>query len=122
MKEASFELAGYTIRVLDGAYLEHGEPTVAAIEFAATLVGLLGQIRVFAARKYLALYNGGWRRKGDPVLDEQQFCSRLTDPAIVLYDQVGAATVSFDDSFMFAGHWVEVWIHGGEIADADIIG
>jgi hypothetical protein len=122
MREASFDLDSHTIRVLDGSYLQNGEPTVAAREFAATLIGLFDRMRVFAAKRCLALYNDNWRRQGDPVLDERQFCSRLTNPGIVLYDEIGGAAVYFDDSNMFAGHWVEVLIFDGEISDASMIG
>jgi hypothetical protein len=122
MEIASFKLGEYTIQVFEGPYLEDGEPTDAAHEFAATVIGLLDSARIFAAKEYLALYNDRWRRNGEPVLDERQFRSRLTNPAILLFDQIGSATIGFDDSNMLAGHWIEVSVDNGEITYADICG
>ncbi len=122
MKDASFDLDHHTIRVLDGPYLQDGEPTVAAREFAATLIGLFERMRTFAAKRYLAIYNDSWREHGDPVLDERTFCSRLMNPKIVLYDEVGAAAIYFDDSSMFAGHSIEVSVDDGEIVHASLVG
>ena len=122
MRDASFDIDGHTIRVLEGPHLQDAEPTVAAREFASALIGLLDRMRELAAKRHLAVYNDNWREKGDPRLDEREFCSRLTNPEIVLYDEVGAAAVYFEDSNMFAGHSIEVSIDHGEMTDASLIG
>jgi len=122
MKDATFTVDGHGVRVLDGPYLHDGEPTSDAHEFAASLIALLDEMRVFAAKRYLEIYNDTWREEDDPVLDEREFCARLTNPSIVLYDETGAATIYFGDSDMFAGHWIEVSVDDGEIAYASMVG
>ena len=122
MKDATFRLDDHEIRVLDGPYLLDGEPTSEASEFAATLSGLLDEMRAFAAQRYLEIYNDTWRQEDDPIIDEREFCARLTNPSIVLYDEIGAATIYFNDSDMFAGHSIEVSVDGGNIAYASMVG
>jgi hypothetical protein len=93
-----------------------------AREFAAALIRQMDEMRAFAAQTYLALalYNDTWRdeEEGDPTLDDAGFRARLTDPSIVLYDELGSATVFFDDSGMFAGHSIMISIDDGTIRDA----
>lgn len=122
MKEATFTLDGHNIRVLDGPYLHDSEPTPAAHEFAANLLHLLDDMRVLAAQRYLEIYNDAWREENDPIVDEREFCARLTNPSIVLYDEIGAATIYFDDSNMFAGHSIGVSVDGGKLAHASMVG
>jgi hypothetical protein len=120
--KVSFEVDGYTIKVLEGPYVQHGKPTSAARDFAARLITMLDRMRAFAAGKFVTKYNEIWREEGDPVLSEQDICSRLVNPKIVLYDEDGAAIVYFGDSDMFGGHAIEVSIDGGEISHASMVG
>jgi hypothetical protein len=122
MSDATLKIDGYDIRVLDGPYLRAGIPTPEARDFASQLIGMLDKMRAFAAKRYLAIYNETWREEHDPVLTEQEFCSRLVQPSIVLYDEIGSAVVYFGDSDMFAGHSIEVSIDSGEIAFASMVG
>ena len=122
MSDATFILDGHEIRILDGPYLLNGKPILAAHEFAARLIGYLNEMRLFAAKRYLRIYNNNWRDEDDPILDEHQFCDRLTNPSIVLYDEIGAAIIYFDDLGMFAGHSIEVSVDEGKIAHASIVG
>lgn len=122
MGDANFKVDGHKIRVLSGPYLNKGKPTPEAREFAVTLIGWLDKIRTFAAKRYRRVYNDTWREEGDPILNNAAFCARPIDPSIVLYDEIGAATVYFGDSDMFCGHSIEVSIHEGKIADASMVG
>jgi hypothetical protein len=122
VKDATFTLDGHEIRVLDGPYLRDGVPTAEARAYAATLVGLLDAMRVFAAVRYLPIYNDSWREEDDLAINEAEFCERLTNPGIVLYDEMGAAVVYFDDSDMFAGHTIEVSVDNGKITHASMLG
>lgn len=110
------------VDVMDGPYVHDGQPTAAAREFAAKLIGQLDELRRYAAGELLDLYNDTWREDEDPELNEDEFCSRLTNPSITVYDEVGSAAVYFDTSEMFSDHAVEVWIDGGEIASASMVG
>ncbi|HWT02014.1 MAG TPA: DUF2262 domain-containing protein [Pyrinomonadaceae bacterium] len=122
MEDATLEINGHAVRVLEGPYLHAEKPTAAAREFAAELIEQLDEMRLFAAQEYLGIYNDDWREEGDPVLSQQEFCSRLVEPSIVLYDEIGAATVYFETSDMFAGHSIEVMVDDGKIAHASLIG
>jgi hypothetical protein len=122
MKDLTFEIDGYVVRVLEGPYWEEGKPTPAARELAAHLIKQLDEMRAFASQKYLDLYNDTWREDDDPILNQEEFCSRLIDPGIVLYDELGAAAIYFDDSEMFAGHSIEVWVEEGKIVNAKMVG
>ena len=122
MEDATLEIDGRVVRVLDGPYLHDGKPTPAALEFAEWLTQQLDAMRVFASQKYLDIYNDSWREDDDLILNRSEFCSRLINPSIVLYDEIGAATIYFDDSGMFAGHSIEVAVNDGKIADASMVG
>jgi hypothetical protein len=122
MSDVTVEIDGHTIEVLTGPYVVDGQPTAAAIEFASQLVALLNRIREFVATEYLALYNDTWREEDAPILALDEFTSRLTNPSIVVYDEIGAATIYFNDSDMFAGHLIEISVESGEIAHASLVG
>ncbi len=122
MKDATLEIDGHTISVLEGPYLNAGIPTSDASDFASVLVGMLDQMRVFAAKQYLAIYNDTWREEDGPILSADEFCSRLIRPSIVLYDEIGAAAIYFEDCDMFAGHSIEVSIDSGEIVRVSLVG
>ena len=122
MNNSTFSLSGHDVRVLNGSYLHDGKLTSDAHAFAASLIGLLDEMRAFAAKRYLDIYNDSWREDDDPVLDEEGFCAQLTNPSIVLYDELGAAMIYFDDSGMFAGHSIQVSVDGGKIARASMVG
>jgi hypothetical protein len=122
MPDIMFTLNDHEVQILDGPYRNGCEPTSDAHEFAVTLIQSLDDMRVFAAQQYLKIYNDTWRKKDAPLIDEATFCNRLTNPRIVLYDEVGMAVVYFDDSEMFAGHSIEVSIDEGNMTHASIVG
>lgn len=122
MDDPKLEIEGYQVTVMHGAYTVDGHPTAAATEYALQLIGLLDQMRDFAAIEYLPLYNDSWREEDAPTLTREEFMSRLTNPLIVLYDELGAAAIYFDDSDMFAGHAIEVSVEPGQIVDASLVG
>lgn len=122
MSDSTFELQGHSIRVSEGPYLVDGQATEAAREFAKELIKMFDEMRQFAAKERLALYNEQWREDEDPVLSEEEFAGQLTDPAIVLYDELGAACVYFGDSDMFDGHSIEVSVDQGKIAYTTMVG
>ena len=117
----TLEVGGHVVEVSDWPLWSDGDPPPDAREFAEEMVRRLDEMRVFAARELLGLYNDGWRSDGDPVLDEREFCSRLTDPSIQIWEP-GSASILFDPSGMFTDHCVEVWVEGGEPVAAEIEG
>ena len=114
--------AGVKVTVLDGPYLVDGSPTPAAVAYYSKLVERLDEIREFAAAALLDLYNATWQVDEIGPLDRPAFAQRLTDPSVHVYDEVGAATVYFGDSDMFAGHWIEVRVDCGVPISADLAG
>lgn len=110
----------YEIRVLDGPYTEGDAATPAARTFAKKLIGMLPEMKRFAARQLLETYNDSWAE--DEELNATQFEANLVSPRIVIYDEIGAATVYFADSDMFAGHSIDVSINDGNISDAFLVG
>lgn len=122
MDDPKLKIEGYEVTVLQGAYTVDGHPTTAATEYALQLIGMLAQMRDFAAIEYLPLYNDTWREEDAPTMTRDQFISRLADPLIVLYDELGTAAIYFDDSGMFAGHAIEVSVESGQIVDASLVG
>ena len=43
-------------------------------------------------------------------------------PAVTLFDEIGTATVYFEDGEMFGGHYIEVDLKNGTPTSADIVG
>jgi len=118
-----FEYDGVPVTILRGPYLVDEVPTSKAMALIAALTARLDEIRHYAARKgLLHLYNRFWLDENCGPLDEESFVSKLTHPSLVLMDEFGAATIYFDDSDMFAGHWIEVFVYRGELFSANIIG
>ena len=104
-------------------YVADGAPTPEALEFVTSLIGRLDEIRRFAAqKKLLRLYNDSWLDENHKALNEDEFVANLTNPRVHVMDEIGAATVYFDDGDMFAGHLVEVFMNEGKLVSAGIIG
>ena len=122
MTDIIFTFDDQKITVLDGPYIQGGEISPEAKEFAAMLISNFHEMKVFAAKEYLDVYNESWREEDSPILNEQEFRSRLNNPSIVIYDELGAATIYFEDSNMFAGHSIEVSVDDNEIAYASLVG
>jgi hypothetical protein len=113
---------GVPVTILAGPYVAAGAPTPEALTFVRSLVDRLDEFRRYAARKeLLRLYNTSWLDENHKALDEDGFVANLTNPTVTVMDEVGAATVYFDDGDMFAGHLVEVFLNKGELF-AGIIG
>lgn len=113
---------GHEIRVLDGPYTDGTAATSAASDFAKQLIGMLPQMKKFAAQQLLETYNDSWAEDEDEELETTKFEAKLVSPKIVIYDEVGTATVYFADSDMFGGHSIDVSINGGKLSDASLVG
>lgn len=113
---------GYKIRVLDGAYTDGDTPTPAATEFGKQIIAMLPAMKRFASQELLETYNDSWAEDEDEELDAAQFEANLVSPEIVIYDEIGAASVYFQDSDMFAGHLIDVSINEGEVTHATLAG
>jgi hypothetical protein len=113
---------GVTIMVLNGPYLDNGRPTESAVSYYTDLIARLDELKGFAADHLLKLYNETWLDDAIGQIDRVGFIARLNNPAIHLYDELGAAVVYFDDGNLFAGHFVEVQVDNGVPARAGIIG
>jgi hypothetical protein len=117
-----FSLNGVRVTVTDGPYLADGRPTARGVAEYSRLIEQLDSLRGFAADKLLSLYNDTWCDEEIGTVDRAGFVQRLSDSAVCLNDELGAATVYFGDGGMFAGHWIEVTVEDGEPVDAGIIG
>ena len=113
---------GYQIRVLDGPYTNGDAASPAAKTFAKQLIGMLPDMKRLATQQLLETFNDSWAEDDDEELTATQFEANLVSPQIVIYDELGAASVYFADSEMFAGHTIDVSINDGRIADASIVG
>ena len=76
----------------------------------------------FATQQLLETFNDSWAEDDDEELEATQFEANLVAPQIVIYDEIGAATVYFADSDMFGGHSIDVSINEGKISDASLVG
>lgn len=113
---------GIEIRIMDGPYIEGDQPTVGAIRDYQELIQKLDELKGFAADKLLKKYNEHWLDEKNGKLDRIGFMLRLSNPAIQLYDELGAAAIYFEDGGLFAGHWIEISISEGRPMNAGIIG
>lgn len=98
------------IKVLEGPYIVNGKVSAQAKDFATTLIADLEHYKFKASSELLDLYNETWLDEDLGKLSQTQFIQLLTNPRIVLYDEIGAACIYFDDSNMFAGHFIEIHI------------
>lgn len=121
--------AGVKITVLDGPYLEDGRPTAHAIREIDDLISRLDELKGVAADRLLALYNEAWADDEDDEdgegcgpLDRSGFVARIGTASILLFDELGAAVVLFDDGDLFGGHTIEVDVDEGVPTDARISG
>jgi len=113
---------GIDITVLDGPYVVDGKPTPDAVAYYTDLIERMETLRAFAAEALLRLYNEVWLADDIGALDRVAFASRLSNPAIHIYDEVGAAIVYFDDGDMFGGHTIGVSIRDGVPTSAELVG
>lgn len=104
---------GIDVLIVDGPYLHDGSPTPLAVAHYTQLTARLDDIRRFAATQLLAVYNDTWRDVAIGPLTEHGFITRLRNPAIHLYDEIGHSVVYFADGSMFAGHTVRVTVEHG---------
>jgi hypothetical protein len=110
------------IDVLEGAYLSGGRPTSEAREFAESILEMMDKIRRFASRKLRSKHNDAWRDDDTPKVIESQFCELLGRPRIVLYYELGSASIYFSPKHLFDGHGVEVALADGKAYHATIVG
>ena len=103
---------GVRITILDGPNIENGKPTALAMEHVGRIVEMLDDLRRFAAKKLLKMYNETWINDEIGPIDERGFVDRLINPSIDLYE-IGYVLVYFDDSGLFAGHHVSVTVDNG---------
>ncbi|MEZ6138751.1 MAG: DUF2262 domain-containing protein [Pirellulaceae bacterium] len=120
--DTTINVEGYNVRVLAGPYNDGGTATPAAPAFAAELIRMLPQMKKFAAQQLLETFNESWAEDEGDELNATQFEANLVSPQIVIYDEVGAATIYFADSDMFGGHLIDVSINDGKISDASLVG
>jgi len=108
--------------VLEGPYLVDGRVTAQAVGEYTRLIEKLDELRLFAADRLLALYNDTWLDDDIGQVDRNGFAARLSNPAITLMDEIGAATVLFGDGGLFAGHTIDVSVDHGTPTHAGILG
>jgi hypothetical protein len=77
------------------------------LEIVNRSVDKLEDARIFAAQKYLKIYNNSWADEGDE-LDQNEFVSNLDLCSIRLSEDLSRVYMSFKDNQMFDGHAVLV--------------
>jgi len=123
--DAKLTIEGLNILVLDGPYTLDGKATDEARAFAKKLIAQLDEIREKIADEMLAMYNDDWRDSDDDdpePITRGTFMERVTNPSIHLYDDMGAACIYFNDSNMFGGHAIEVFVDHHKVANIGIVG
>jgi hypothetical protein len=113
---------GVPVSAIDGPYVEDGQLTPPAVEYVARLINGFATLREYAADRLMTLYNNNWLDENHTALDRPSFLSRLVNPSITLYDELGAAVVYFEDDNMFAGHYIEVRVNNGVPEHAGLAG
>jgi hypothetical protein len=119
---ATLTYRGVKITVLAGPYLIDGRPTEEAVEYYLDVFGHLDDLRQFASEHLLGLYNDAWSDEDEPPMDQETFTTKLVNPAIVLYDEIGGASGFFQDSGLFGGHGIEITLEGTTPRRADLVG
>jgi hypothetical protein len=112
--------AGVHVNIMHGDYLDHGQPTPLAIEHYTKAISSLSDLRRYAAKKLVGLYNKHWLDDEIGPLDEEGFAARLTDPYIQVYNEIGMILVYFDDGGMFGGHNICIRLENGTPLYAEI--
>lgn len=120
--DVTLQKDGVEITILEGSYLEDGEPTPRAIADYTHLIEQLESLKGLAADRLLDLYNRTWLDEEIGKVDRAGFIARLSKPSIHLYDEIGSAIVYFEDGGLFAGHWIEIHIENGLPAHAGLAG
>jgi hypothetical protein len=113
---------GIPVTILNGPYTDDDKPTALSVQAYTSLIARLDELRRFASKTLLRLYNDAWINDEIGGIDEKQFMARLINRRVTLYDELGSAVVYFDDSGLFAGHYIEVSIQNGEPVGAGVIG
>jgi hypothetical protein len=113
---------GVRITILAGPYLADNAPTEQANEYYLDLFGRLDDLRQFAAAQLLGMYNDAWADDDEPSMGQETFTTRLVNPAIVLGNAIGDATIYFDDSDLFGGHGIEIVMQGATPLRVSLVG
>ncbi|MEO1034996.1 MAG: DUF2262 domain-containing protein [Pseudomonadota bacterium] len=120
--DIELEVQGLAVKVLDGAYTADNAITGEGIEFATSIVDDLDAYKTTAADQLVSLYNEVWLDDKIGELSATQIASLLINPKVVIYDVEGAACIYFNDSDMFAGHYVEISIDQFQVNGIGIVG
>jgi hypothetical protein len=113
---------GMDVTVCEGPYIEGGQLTVEARRFISALIAGLPDARAVASSELLDTYNSSWSDENNPALSDEQFQGKLVKPSFHVSDEFGFATVYFNDSGMFGGQLIEVFISAGRPFSACIAG
>jgi hypothetical protein len=119
---ATFSHQGFEISILEGDYFGDGRPTPAALEVSTTLIKSIASLREYAASQLLSLYNETWLDEEIGPVNQDTFVARLSDPKIVLMNELGTAGVYFKDGGLFAGHGIQISIDRGIPVAANLVG
>ncbi|MBN2533222.1 MAG: DUF2262 domain-containing protein [Spirochaetales bacterium] len=122
MGNITLDYKGWEIFILEGDYCENGKPTEEAEKLYTGLIESRDTLKVYAASRLLDLYNETWIDDEIGKLDEAGFMNRLVNPSMTLYNEAGCAVVYFNDSDMFAGHYIEISIEDGKPVNAGLAG
>jgi hypothetical protein len=120
--EVKLEYLGVSICIMAGPYVDQGKASSQAVADFQQYVEQIDQYRAYATAELLALYNDTWRDEADPVLSPTEFSQKLVNPRILLFDELGAASIYFHDSGMFGGHVIDINLDRGKARSVDLAG
>jgi hypothetical protein len=113
---------GIEVEVLDGHYLENGQPTDEAIKYYTSIIENVNQLKSFVAAEMLDGYNENWLDEEIGNIDELKFKELISLKSILIFNELGYALAYFDDGDLFGGHSIEISINNGAPEYAQIVG
>lgn len=113
---------GIPVTVTAGPYASGRKINEHGREFIRELLKAVDAARDFAADQLADVYNEGWLEEGEAELSGEEIAARLSDPSLLIFDEIGSASYFFSDNDLFGGQYVEVMVAENEIIDADIVG
>lgn len=112
---------GIPVTVTEGSYTSGRKINEHGREFIRELLAALDDAREFAASRMVDVYNESWLEEEDFELSGEELAGRLSDPSLLVFDEIGSASYFFRGEDLFGGQYVEVAVEDNEIIDADIV-
>jgi hypothetical protein len=124
MPDLEVDISGTTYKVsIDyEGYLSGASLSAEGRAYVARLAESIAEARRFAALRLLSSYNENWADSEENIYSVETFESKLILKKLVILDAPGYADIFFDDSDMFSGRVINVYMEGITPKDATLIG